>query len=348
MKYIFYIAKVYSIPIYKPLVEVIQKNNLDYRFYISEKVKHNFPVEWDKSKILKSLKEAKSFRADFILVSGNFVDFRIPGVKVQIFHGLGVEKPVHYKIRHFFDIYLTSGPFVTERYKELQDKYNSYFDVFETGWPKIDYIINFDTDNLHQKNKIPADKKIILYAPTFSSKMESVSDLATIILQIIKDDEFWILKFHELMNKEQIELISRNLPSNSKIIINEEITPYLHLADIMISDTSSVIYEFLSLNKPVITYKTIARPDKGINIENPAKLRENIDIYLANPQKDAKNRIKHINEINPYLDGKVSESIIKKLEEIEPKDYPKKGKPLNLFRKWQIIYHSIFRKGYLR
>lgn len=347
MKILFYISKIYSIPIIKPLVKAVSATSHSYAFYISSKVKEAFPAEWDYRKILKHIKDAKNYNPEFILCPGNFVDFRIPGVKVQIFHGIGVEKPAHYKIRHFFDIYLTSGPYVTKKYRQLQKKYN-YFDVIETGWPKIDHIINYKTENLHQKCQIPSDRKIILYAPTFSSKMESVSELEKNFPHIIKADEFWILKFHELMNKEQVSRLHKTLPANTKIITTHEITPFLHLADLMISDTSSVVYEFLALNKPVITFKTIARKDKAINLEDPKKLRESIDIYLQNPPKDEENRIKHINEINPYLDGKISERVIKKLETIDPKIYPKKGKPLNLFRKMQIIYHDKFKKGYLR
>lgn len=39
------------------------------------------------------------------------------------------------------------------------------------------------------------------------------------------------------------------------------------------------------------------------------------------------------------------ENLIKILEMIE---LPKKKKPLNLFRKMQILYHDKFKKGYLR
>ena len=123
MKCILYIAKLYSIPIFKPLVDYLEKENHAFAFYASAKVKASFPSKWDKAKLLSSLKEAREYKPDFVICPGNFVDFRIPGIKVQIFHGLGVEKKSHYKIRHFFDLYLTSGPLVTSRFKQRQKKY---------------------------------------------------------------------------------------------------------------------------------------------------------------------------------------------------------------------------------
>jgi len=346
MKCLFYIAKIYSIPIIKPLVNYCNQTNIEYGFYISEKIERNFPEEWDKEKKIGSISEAKKFHPDFILCPGNFTDFRIPGIKVQIFHGLGVEKKSHYKIRHFFDVYLTSGPVVTKKFQQLQKRYG-YFLVRETGWPKIDYILNYDTTNLKKKFLIPENKKVILYAPTFSRTMESASDLLPVIPEIAKEDEIWLLKFHELMNKDIIESIKKTKKTNLKVIDIVDITPLLHLADLMISDTSSVIYEFMVLNKPVITYKTHSRKNKGINIHYPYQLKEAINRAYANSLKICAKE--QLAEVNPYLSGNISKRIFDTLDDIKQNNLlPDKKKPANLFRKYQILFHSLFRKGYLR
>ncbi len=346
-KFIFYIAKNYSIPIFIPIEEHLKRTGQAYAFYVSQKVKNNFPKEWDRGKILSTLNSAKKFNADFVLCSGNFVDFRIPGIKVQLFHGLGIEKEAHFKIRHFFDIYLTSGPYVTKRFKEMQEK-NPYFLILETGWPKIDYILNYPKQDIKNLD-LPSGKKIILYAPTFSSKHESATELLDIIPKIIKDDEFWLFKFHELMDAECIKRFKNIAPHKGKVLQNVEITPYLHAADVMVSDTSSVVYEFMALDKPVVTFRTQGREDKGLNILDVKELRPALDKCLQNPEEFKENRHKHLAEINPALDGKISENIINYLATVkQAHQFPIKGKPVNLFRKAQIIYHSWFKKGYLR
>ena len=349
MKYIFYIAKYYSIPIFKPLVEYLKSTDDKYAFYASNKVIRNFPEEWDKSLILENLKEAGKYKADFVLSPGNYVDFRIPGIKVQIFHGIGVEKPAHYKIRHFFDIYLTSGPVVTEKFLKLKEKNNDYFEVRETGWVKIDYILNYPTKNLKKNLSIPEEKKIILYAPTFSNTMESGSKVVEKIENLVKDDEFWLLKFHEFMDKDIIVHFKEKSLPNIKIVETYDITPYLHAADILISDTSSVVYEFMVLNKPVITINTLSRKDKGIDVTSIDELRPAIDKLKNNSAFLEKNIKKHLSEVNPYLNGKIANRTLDTLSEIK-RDYkfPKRNKPWNLIRKWKIIYHNLFRKGYLR
>jgi hypothetical protein len=342
MKILFYISKNYSIPIIKPLVKTLAAKSHHHAFYLSKKLKKVFPPEWDKSKILNNIKESKVFKPDFVLCPGNFVDFRIPGTKIQLFHGLGVEKPSHYKIRHFFDVYCTSGPVVTKKFLKMQKHYK-YFSVVETGWPKVDHILNYNTDNLNDRFNIPQDKNVILFAPTHSSKMQSAEALLPTISQIKKENELWLLKFHELMDKELVAKAKKT--AGFRVIEDYDVTPYLHLADLLVSDTSSVIYEFMLLDKPIITYKTLSRKDKGINISNPKELRPAIKQSLAKPEEFKTNREKHLLQVNPRRDGKISENLIKTLESIK---FPKKKKPLNLFRKFQIIYHHKFKKGYLK
>lgn len=327
----------------------LTKTGNEYRFYTSEKVRKAFPKEWDSRLIIKSISEAKKYKPDFVLSPGNFVDFRIPGIKVQLFHGLGVEKEAHFKIRHFFDVYLTSGPFVTERFNRLKKENKNYFEVLETGWVKMDYILNYNSNNLKEKYNIPQGKKVVLYAPTFSKKMESASKALSKMDSLVKDDEIWLLKFHELMDIDVINSFKAINNENLRIIEENDITPLLYISDIMISDTSSVIYEFMALDKPVITLNTMSRKDKGIDVDTPEEIRGAIDSLKANPLL-LKERIKrNMSEVNPYLDGRICYNVIEKLAELKEKEsFPRKSKPLNLFRKIQIMYHSNFRKGYLR
>ena len=348
MKYLFYISKLYSIPIVIPLVRYLEKKGDSFSFFISQKVNDNLPDEWKDYLCFLNIGDAIKWNPDFVLCPGNFVDFRLPGIKVQLFHGIGIEKPSHYQIRHFFDVYLTSGPCVTERFIQLQDRYK-YFLVEETGWPKIDYILDYPASHLKKELGIPKEIRVILYAPTHSRSMQSADQLLSIIPKTIQKDEVWIMKFHEFMD---VQIISKFMNEEIENVIfahGYDVTPYLHVSDVLITDTSSVAYEFMVLDKPVITYCTSARFDKGINITEPNQLRDALDRSLSNPAELQKNRRKHLTEVNPNLDGGISRRIFETLEDIKINNrLAEKRKPLNLFRKAQVIYHSIFRKGYLR
>lgn len=347
MKYLFYLAKLYSIAIIRPLAELLDQEGRDYALYVSRKVHSRLPDGMRGRKVFTVLKDAISYQPDFVIVPGNFVDYRIPGVKVQVFHGLGVEKDAHFRIRHFFDVYLTSGPYVTQRFMQARQK-NPYFDVIETGWLKIDSIVKYPVDGIKARMGIPEGRKVILYAPTFSRSMESAAELASVIPSIIRDDEYWLLKFHQLMPKELIEPFRDLDTAKALIVEDDDITPSLHAADLLISDTSSVVYEFYALDKPVITYKSIARQEKALDIRDANTLRESIDRCIGHPQELKVRRDKAMAEVNPYLDGSIAQRTLAALDNLDPGSFPRRGKPLNLFRKAQVLYHSIGKKGYLR
>lgn len=343
MKLLFYVSKLYSIPVVSPLFAEASRRGIPCAFFVSHKVSENLPGEFLRAPVFTTLPEACGYKADFVLCPGNFVDFRIPGRKVELFHGIGIEKPSHYRIRHFFDYYFTSGPVVTERFLEMERKYR-YFKTFETGWPKIDHIMSSDFRNTRAEYSIPPDRKVILYAPTHSSGMESAGAIVQVLDRVIRSDEIWFCKPHEFAKLE----IPAEL-EQARIIRDYDITPYLHLADVLVGDTSSVIYEFMALNKPVVTFRTMDRIDKGINIDSPDELRAALDRSLRFPEEFAEQRAKHLAEVNPILNGTISGGIVDLLLSLDP-DAPAgtRRKPLNLFRKMQIIYHGMFRKGYLR
>lgn len=348
MKWLFYVAKLYSIPVVQPLVEEAQKHGVEFAFYTSRKVERHHPDTWSKFPVLTNLNMAIDFQPEFVLCPGNFVDFRLPGLKVELFHGIGIEKPSHYKIRHFFDLYFTSGPVVTERFQCMQKRYR-YFNVVETGWPKVDYILSYQADGLREKFNIPEGKKVILYAPTHSRKMQSAEALLPIIEDSIAVDEIWFCKPHEFMNRDLLTGLSNKSSHRFRLVSDHDITPFLHMADVLISDTSSVVYEMMLLDKPVITYRTLSREDKGINIQSPNELREALDRCLKHPKEFQEIRSRHLDEVNPRRDGSIATTLFHALADIDPAQPvgPRK-KPMNLFRKAQILYHSRYRKGYLR
>jgi CDP-glycerol glycerophosphotransferase (TagB/SpsB family) len=109
-------------------------------------------------------------------------------------------------------------------------------------------------------------------------------------------------------------------------------------SDIMITDTSSVAYEFLHFNRPLITYQAIARRDKGINIQDPSELSPAIERSLNDPNEFSHNRESCLQDIHPYFDGHSSNRMLKVIETIltEGLHNELKQKPLNFLRKYQI------------
>ena len=351
MRILFYVSKQYSIPIISPLMDCLDAaGGHEYAVLASAnvaRVLHQQGIR-QAGTVVTTMLEGKRFAPDFCLSPGNYVDWRIPGIKVGLFHGIGVEKASHYRIRHFFDVYLTSGPLVTGRFCELAKRYR-YFLVRETGWPKMDYIMNYPANGLRERLGIAQGKNVILYAPTFSARLESCTELLGMLGQCIRADEVWYVKFHEFMNRGLVARLREMAGDSLRLVDTFDITPYLHCADVLVSDTSSVVYEFMALDKPVVTYRTTGARDKGIDIISSRELRPALDRALSCPGEHAQAHRRHLAQVNPNLQGTICSDVLATLESIlTNNELPARRKPLNLYRKLTIMKNEVFRKGYLK
>ena len=328
LRYLFFVTKPYSFPILEPIDQYISDSNSgETAWFTASTALDVIP----NGKLLKTTEEVISFNPDAVLVPGNIVPSYWPGIKVQIFHGMDDEVKGFYDITGQFDLYCTHGRESTKRFKQLAQKFK-YFSVNETGWPKLDpLIININTNvifnnNLAEKIGLDPRKPILLYAPTFPPKYTSANELLSEITKL-KNQYQWLVKFHNLMDL-RIKNKYHDLASESfKIIDDNNILPYFEISDVLITDTSSVAYEFLTLDRPIITYKAIARKDKGINIVGAKDLHGAITRSLLDPLEFSESRQVYLSEIHPYTDGRSSERVINAIKESISEDVFSKLKP---------------------
>ena len=343
MKSILFCKNPYAFGILKPIKDVLQNQNEAFLWYVPKNLLQEFPFKTEP--YTTSPKELKSFKSDAIFVPGNEVPHYLTGVKTQIFHGLAGEKKGHFRIRHYFDLYLTQGPYFTNRFNELANIHKD-FKVIETGWPKLD-VYGTDKNNYNGEKKTLLEKhhakKILLYAPTFSPKLTSAPFLQEEIKNLAKNKDYLILiKFHDLMAKEWV-LAYKDIASHSGNVVFEEernIIKFLLMADLLISDTSSVIYEFLLLDKPVISFKNVA-PE--ILWENSLEYSGLVNLVYKNLHKDPfKNQRQYIyDQYHPYSDGKSAERMVTAVKSyIEKYGVPDK-RDISFFRKYKM--YKMFR-----
>lgn len=275
----------------------------------------------------ESFQQAREWCPDAVISPGNNVPEFVRGLKVQVFHGLEWKKKGHFKIRDHFDLYCTQGPITTNKFNELAALHKNFI-VRETGWSKLDPLFLSES---RPKNKT----KVILYAPTFSEKLTSVVDCFDEIKRISElKDWKWLAKFHPLMNKDIIAKYQALQSDQFQVVDDHSILPLLKSADVMLSDTSSVIGEFLLLNKPVVTYRNSLPSSALINIHEPGSL-ESALVSAFEGRDDLREAINNHNDsLHPYTDGQSSLRILNCIEDIVVnKIKPPKKRPINLFRR---------------
>lgn len=305
MKFVLFCNLPYAFSILKPLEAEIIKRGDTPLWFIPDSIRSQFPYE--EGSITSNISDLINFDSDIIFVPGNEVPYFLSGLKVQIFHGLAGEKKGHFRIRGYFDLYLTQGPYFTQKFTQLSRQYQN-FDVIETGWCKLDALFTVSVQTLSKKEDLLhtfGAKKIVLYAPTFSPSLTSGEALINVIEELSKQKDFIvIIKFHDKMANEIKEQYTQILSKHLLISDENDIIPLLQIADIMISDTSSVVYEFVLLNKPVVTLNSHSQNINWANVDSPDALKTEVINILSGNDLFSNARQTTINEYHPYHDGK--------------------------------------------
>ena len=328
----------YSFGILEPVMQVLKEKNYEFIWFVRTAILEKFPHQ--DQRFTSKIEDLVHFNSDAIFVPGNEVPHYLRGVKTQVFHGLAGEKKGHFRIRNYFDLYLTQGPYFTRWFSKAANKHKD-FSVVETGWPKLDIygkeLHKYDSDKLSLLKKYSA-KKIILYAPTFSPSLTSAPHLLSQIEELALEKEYLIvIKFHDLMAKNLIDSYKKLSMSFKNVLFIEErnIIKYLLIADLMISDTSSVVYEFLLLDKPVITFKNNSL---AINWDNLLSFNGLVKSVVRNLLEDPfkEQRLRVLKEYHPYTDGNSAKRMVEAVEEYIKRNGVPEKRLISWFRRYKI------------
>ena len=156
----------------------------------------------------------------------------------------------------------------TSNSKWLTNLYRKYFwydgEILEVGLPRNDILINQEKhDNIKKdvkkKLKIDAKSKIILYAPTFrdyddySCYKIDVEKVISTLNEKTGDNWVFLVRFHPNVSKLASELGYKNVIDVSYY---PDLYELLITADYLISDYSSLSFDFSYLKKPVFLFAT--------------------------------------------------------------------------------------------
>lgn len=135
--------------------------------------------------------------------------------------------------------------------------------ILNIGLPRNDDIFKRspeDIINLKEKLGLPLDKKVILYAPTFREYSRD-SELSTLLKPPFDFD-----KWYRELGEDYILLLTAHyeveklmdVPQNHPFIVNAFKYPYINdlivVSDLLISDYSSIIFDFSLTERPIISY----------------------------------------------------------------------------------------------
>ncbi|WEN15740.1 CDP-glycerol glycerophosphotransferase family protein [Rhodanobacter sp. AS-Z3] len=303
--YLFFVEQSYAFEILRPLQQAARARGAEVAWFLNGLSVDSLQQD---ERQLRSVGEVQAFQPDAVFAPGNEVPLSFPGLKVQVFHGFGIEKKGHFRIRGMFDLFCTFGPLTTDPFLRLAEQHG-WFKVVETGWPKMDTLFNFPVAATTD------ERKHILYAPTFSPSMTSAPALAEAIAGIVaRRDWHWTVKFHPKMASEFAAPIRAIHGKNFEISSSTALLPLLHQADVMLTDTSSAAAEFMLLGKPVVAFRNRMPGPHLVNVDTPEELERALRDVLEGRDPSRQARDHYAEQMHPYRDGRSSERVLDAVE----------------------------------
>ncbi len=338
-QYLFYVSQLYAFAILRPLQEQIRRNGDRIAWFFDRPEAGAAFLREDELQ-LKTVAEVKAFDPCAVFVPGNVVPDFFPGIKVQVFHGLATDdtgKKGHYRIRGFFDLYCTHGPEGTAKFQELAERHGHY-GVVETGWPKLDPMFSAPAEK-KLPFRLEDGKSTVLFRSTFSPSLSAARQLLPTIAALSATGRWhWLVTLHPKMEQEVIDGYRALAgPHLDFIESHHELTPVLQAADAMLCDTSSIAIEFQMLEKPLVTYKTMAPGAHLINVTSVDEVEAALATALTQPVNLMTATRRFVDRLHPYRDGNSSQRVLDAVAHFERAGQSElKSKPWNLLRKWKI------------
>jgi hypothetical protein len=329
-RYLFYVTLSYSFSILRPIEAQIKKQGGEVAWFIPDGAEAaNFLSDGDNR--LSNVKAVKRFNSDAVLAPGNYIPDFFPGVKVQVFHGFDSGKKNKFNIRGFFDLYCTQGPNITQAFNDIND---GTCEIKETGWGKLDALFTRHESTFRYETEQP----LILYAPTFSPKLTSTHQLLPEIVKLLDNKPWhWLVKLHPKASAEEIKMFKALECEKLCFVETAELIPLLQAADVLLSDTSSVLAEFALQQKPVVAMNNRRSEPWMLNFTRAEQLEEQLNEALSCSAEQLEKINRHCNTIHPLRDGLSSMRTLKAINEmIEQGTSHLKAKPLNFIRRLKI------------
>lgn len=347
-RYILYVTDYYAYSILFPLEAEIVRRGDEAAWFVEGRCPSE-PVA--SRKLLRSIREAQEYDPLAVFAPGNYIPDFFNGVKVCLFHGYPINKRAdncksHFAIRGWFDIYCTQGASSTEPFRKIEAA-DGTFRVYETGWTKADTY--FSEEMLRRE---PHSRPVVLYSSTFTRSLTSTPILADTIEKAVAGNRWdWIFMFHPKLEDKEILAryagIAAKYP-NAEFLGNTFSADAMRRADAMLCDASSIMLEFMFMDKPVVSFRNTMPGAHLLDVTDPDEVIPALETALSRPEKLMDEIRKHTMRHEPHRDCRCSARVLDAVDDFVAAGGRAvlKRRPLNLVRKIKLrrkLHYPMFK-----
>ena len=188
----------------------------------------------------------------------NMISPRNVGVRVQIFHGISFRNKAIRRENLGYDFYFVIGPYMHQKFVEAGLFEPDDPRALKIGFPKTDQLVNGERSRseLLKRYQFDGTRPISLYAPT-GLKHNSLETMGEeVILRLGASGRYDLLiKPHDHPKNTSIDWYSRLASMENehiRVSRDPDVIPQLSVADMLITDASSVASEYSLLDRPMV------------------------------------------------------------------------------------------------
>ncbi len=178
--------------------------------------------------------------------------------RIQIFHGISFRNKAVRPENMGCDYYFVVGPHMHRKFVDLGLFAEEDPRGWKVGFPKTDRLINgtLDRDAILRQYGLDGRRPIVVYAPA-GAKKNSMEVMGEEIVQSLSaSGEFDLLvKPHDHPKKADVDYfqrLARFENGNTRVVRDYDVIPLLYIADVLLTDVSSVASEYTLLDRPIL------------------------------------------------------------------------------------------------
>ena len=216
------------------------------------------PFRVPRSRIIE-LDEMRRQAFDVVLcahVSGYFP--REDRERVQLFHGVSFRNMAVRSDVLVYDRLFLTGPYMRRLFTGKQLLRESDPRLVDVGFPKLDRLVDGSLDRraILRRLGFSGRRPVVLYAPT-GQKDNSLEHTGEAVLERLRATKKYdiLIKLHDHPKARGTDWPKRLAPlldAHTKLVHDYDVVPYLFVADLLVTDASSVSNEYALMDRPMV------------------------------------------------------------------------------------------------
>lgn len=178
--------------------------------------------------------------------------------RIQIFHGLSFRNMAVRRDVLVYDYLFITGPYMMRLFGENQLLRPGDPRCVPIGFPKVDRLLDGTLNRraILDRLGLSGRRPIVLYAPT-GQKHNSLETAGEEVLRRLRASGRYdvLIKLHDHPREQSVDWPRRLRPlldRHTKLVRDFDVVPYLYVADLLMTDASSVSSEYSLLNRPMV------------------------------------------------------------------------------------------------